>query len=157
MTENLTDIPENDAPARRGRGWLIAILAGVLAGGGGFASTYLGVWSPRAALTMFEGEPEPRQDFVEVPTLSITIPGPHSRRVQVGLALEIDEADRNRVEHLMPRIVDAATTFLTGIAPEAYDRRGILEIIRAELKTRIMLVLDDGLVTDVLLTEFILK
>lgn len=157
MTENLTDNLENEAPARSGRGWLIVILVSLLAGGGGFASTYLGLWSPRALLGSVGQEAAPALDFVEVPPLSVTIPGPNPRRVQVGLALEISESGRGRVEHLMPRVIDTATAFLTGIAPEAYDRRGILEIIRAELRTRIMQVVDDGLVKDVLLTEFILK
>ncbi len=57
----------------------------------------------------------------------------------------------------MPRVSDAFTTFLSDVDPSAYDKRGVLEIIRTELVGRTRLVLGDEAVKDLLITEFRFK
>lgn len=154
--------PGESAPAARGRRrWLLVAVLGVAAGGAGFAPTWLGLWSPFA---LIEGIAAPKSGgeagapvFVEVPSLVLSIPGPHPRRVRLGITLEVQERNRAAVTHLLPRVTDVATGFLTGVAPEAYDRRGILEVVRAELTTRIAQALGPGKVDDVLLTEFVFE
>ena len=47
---------------------------------------------------------------------------------------------------LMPRITDSYNGFLSRIDSSAFSRRGILEIIRAELATRTRFVLGDDAV-----------
>ena len=168
MTDATADGPDaaaeadDAAPAARGRRrWLLVLVLCIVAGGAGFAPTWLGLWSPFA---LIEGVTAPGEEgaarppvFVEVPPLVLSIPGPHPRRVRLGITLEMQERNRAAVTHLLPRVTDVATGFLTGIAPEAYDRRGILEVIRAELTTRISQALGPGKVDDVLLTEFVFE
>lgn len=162
MTDASLDGPEPDIadpPAPR-RGWLLVLVLCVLAGAGGFVPTWLGLWSPMAlvaGLSAPAGEGAAQPGFVEVPPLTLSIPGPHPRRVRVAIVLEVQERDRAAIGHLLPRVTDVATGFLTGIAPEAYDRRGILEVIRAELTTRIGQALAPHPVGGVLLTEFVFE
>ena len=70
----MTDATANlalDPPAKpSGKKKLIPILAAVALAGGGFASTYLGLWSPAALLASKEEAPaSPAVIFVAVPTI----------------------------------------------------------------------------------------
>ena len=71
--------------------------------------------------------------------------------------LEVPADQAKAIERLLPRVMDAFNTFVTGIAPEAFERRGILEIMREELKTRVQLALKTDAPVDVLIMEFALK
>ena len=62
-----------------------------------------------------------------------------------------------QVQMLMPRISDSFTRFLSDIDPAAIDRRGVLEIIRAELRTRADMVLGSGVIDNILITEFAIQ
>ena len=162
MTDAAADGPDTaaePAPATRGRRrWLLPLVVCVVAGGAGFAPTWLGLWSPFAVI---EGVGAPKAEgdvgppgFVALPPMVLSIPGPHPRRIRLAITLEIQERNRAAVTHLLPRVADVTTGLLTGIAPEAYERRGILEVIRAELNTRISQAVGSGKIDDVLLTEF---
>ncbi|WEF24197.1 flagellar basal body-associated FliL family protein [Paracoccus sp. S3-43] len=148
-----------DPPAQAsGKKKLVPILAAVLLAGGGFASTYLGLWSPTALLAAREEAPVlPSAVFVPVPTVDLVIPGGSGRSLVLSASLETDSAHQAEVAHLMPRVSDAFTSFLSGIDPAAYDKRGVLEIIRAELLTRTRYVLGESAITDLLITEFRFK
>ena len=148
-----------DPPAKAsGKKKLVPFLAAVLLAGGGFASTYLGLWSPTALLTPREEAPVlPSAVFVTVPTIDLLIPGGSGRSLVLAASLETDSAHQAEVEHLMPRVSDAFTGFLSGIDPSAYDKRGVLEIIRAELLTRTRYVLGEDAIKELLITEFRFK
>lgn len=143
-------------PPKSRKGLLMGAALTLVAAGGGFASTYLGLWSPFALLTPSAAHaPElPAVVFVQVPPVQITLPGGRGRSVVLAATIETDAAGRPLVEQLMPRVLDSFTTFLSEIDPAAYDKRGVLEIIRAELVTRTRFVLGDGPVKDLLITEF---
>lgn len=158
----MTDATANlaaDPPAKAsGRKKLIPILAAVLLAGGGFASTYLGLWSPAAMLApKKEAPPAPMVIFVNLPTIELNIPGGSGRSLLLAASLETDSAHQAEVAHLMPRILDAFTSFLSGIDPAAYDKRGVLEIIRAELLARTRYILGESAIKDLLITEFRFK
>ena len=57
----------------------------------------------------------------------------------------------------MPRILDSFNSFLSDIDPAAFDRRGVLEIVRAELQTRVDMLLGEPRVGNVLITEFAIQ
>ncbi|MFC3168166.1 flagellar basal body-associated FliL family protein [Paracoccus fontiphilus] len=158
MTDATTDLAL-DPPARpSGKKKLVPILAAVLLAGGGFASTYLGLWSPTALMAPREEAPAtPAVVFVPVPTIELAIPGGSGQSLVVSASIETDGAHQADVAHLMPRVLDAFTAFLSGIDPAAYDKRGVLEIIRAELVTRSRYVLGNEAIKDLLITEFRFK
>ncbi|WP_111558525.1 flagellar basal body-associated FliL family protein [Paracoccus sediminilitoris] len=145
----------------RKKGMLIPIAATLILGGAGFASTYLGLWSPAAMLSApAEAKAGPvgvQAEFVDIPTIEIIIPGGRARSLILSATIESDAAHKAQVQHLMPRVSDAFTTFLSDVDPSAYDKRGVLEIIRTELVGRTRLVLGDEAVKDLLITEFRFK
>lgn len=151
--------PTLDPPAKgSGKKRILMLMLPVLLAGGGFASTYLGLWSPAAMLApKAEAPTAPAVIFVTVPSIQLTIPGGSGRQIVVSASIETDSAHQAEVAHLMPRILDAFTGFLSGIDPAAYDKRGVLEIIRAELVTRSRYVLGTEAVKDLLITEFRFK
>ncbi|MDB6182661.1 flagellar basal body protein FliL [Paracoccus fistulariae] len=155
MTDVALD-PAEQVPKKKRK--LIPILVAVALAGAGFASTYMGFWTP-SALLVSDGakkEPSSKPAFVEVPPLDLSIAG---SRLNLWLAtsIETDEAYKKDVEAQMPRVLDAYTIFLTAIDPAAYDKRGVLEIIRAELLSRTRQALGEDMVNDLLITEFRLK
>lgn len=157
----MTDATANlaaDPPKASAKKKLIPILAALLLAGGGFASTYLGLWSPAALLAPKEEAPVlPSVVFVTVPVIELNIPGGSGRSLVLAASLETDGTHQAEVTHLMPRILDSFTGFLSGIDPAAYDKRGVLEIIRAELLARTRYVLGETAVKDLLITEFRFK
>lgn len=156
MTDATADlVPDPATPSGRKR--LIPILAAVLLAGGGFASTYLGLWSPTSLMPRKEAPAAPAVIFVAVPVIELTIPGGMGRSLILSASLETDSTHRAEVEHLMPRILDSFTGFLSGIDPAAYDKRGVLEIIRAELLVRARHALGEAAAKDLLITEFRFK
>ncbi|MFN3527023.1 MAG: flagellar basal body-associated FliL family protein [Paracoccus sp. (in: a-proteobacteria)] len=158
MAEAVASLEEKQP---RSRALLFAIVAALVLGGAAFASTFLGFWSPATLLEGGKGAPVaaavPAVEFVHVPPIEVAVPGARSRSLIMQATIETDAAHRAQVEHLMPRVSDAFTTFLAGVDPAAYERRGVLEVIRAELVTRTRFVLGEGPVRDLLITEFRFK
>lgn len=143
-------------PMEKKKGILIPLIVAALMGAGGFASTFLGFWSPA---DLFSTDPKSARaeagfEFMDIPTIEMTIPGANARSLVLAVSLEVAPRDRAAVQAMMPRVLDAMNGFLSDIDPAAYDKRGVLEIIRAELLTRIGHVLGGPLVKDLLITEF---
>lgn len=141
----------------KGRKLLAALL--VLAClGAGFASTFLGFWSPLGLFSKHEAKVPaaevPTAQFVSLPQTVLTLPGPQMRTLIMSIQIETDQAHREQVEYLVPRLSDAFNGFLTDIDPTAFERRGILDIVRDELATRAVYVLGKDAFSDILITEF---
>lgn len=159
----IADTPQDVAPPSKKK-LLIPVVLAVLALGGGFASTYLGLWSPAALLgsgaeakKVDAKAAEPAISFVEVPRIVTTLAGERPRQLLLAVQLETTPEKQAEVTHLLPRVQDSFNEFLSGIDPLAFQRRGILEIIRTELVTRTRYVMGDEMVNDVLITEFALQ
>lgn len=147
-----------EAPARSGRGKLILAAGVLVAGLGGFAASYLGVVSPSALFSGGEHSEEalPGVGFVDVPRIMVPMAG-RGRQLVLSIKIECAPEKVAQVQMLMPRISDSFTRFLSDIDPAAIDRRGVLEIIRAELRTRADMVLGSGVIDNVLITEFAIQ
>ncbi|MDT1063148.1 flagellar basal body-associated FliL family protein [Paracoccus sp. CPCC 101403] len=126
--------------------------------GAGFISTYQGYWAPLSLLKPHEAtakaEPVPQVQFVALPQIALTLSGPQFRTLVMSVQIETDATHRDEVQHLLPRLSDACNSFLAGIEPAAFERRGILDIIRDELATRAVYVLGREAFSDILITEF---
>ena len=156
----MTDVADGSAPAntpRRGRRMLLILALAALLGGGGFASTFLGFWSPRMLLAPPQAVPESpvtTSHFVDLPQIVLTLAGPDLRTLMMSIKIETDAAHEAEVRHLTPRLLDAFNAFLVDVDSTAFGRRGILDIIRGELATRAVFVLGKDAFTDLLITEF---
>lgn len=137
---------------------LLPVLIPLLALGAGAGSTIAGLWSPMALLQPSEPAAEvhaaPAVAFLDVPRIVLSLPGSGGRSLVVTAMIDIDPAEIGQARLLMPRVVDAFNGLLAGIDPAALDRRGILEILRAEMATRAGFVLGEAAVRDLLITEF---
>ncbi|MBC9246766.1 flagellar basal body-associated FliL family protein [Paracoccus sp. 11-3] len=134
---------------------LVPILVAFALAGAGFGSTYMGLWSPSALIASFSGEKkhDPQTAFVDVPPVEMSIPGSRLM-LSLSVSLETDEAHKKDIAHQMPRVLDTFAVFLSNIDAAAYDKRGVVEIIRAELLSRTRQVLGEDAVKDLLITEF---
>lgn len=158
MTEAVADAAQIPRGKKR---LLVPIAVALVLGGGGFVSTYLGFWSPAGLME----QPAATEsltahaavEFIDVPRIEIVVPGGRARTLILAATIETDASHAADVRHLMPRVSDAFTTFLSGVDPNAYDKRGVLEVIRAELVTRTRFVLGEEPVKDLLITEFRFK
>lgn len=147
---------EAETPKKK-MGIFLPLLVALLLGAAGFASTYIGVWSPRALLQRGERASAAEVVFIDIPTVEVAMPGGRGRSIVMTVALESTAQDRSRIEAQLPRIQDVMNVFLSEIDPSAYDKRGVLDILRAELVTRIGNVLDGARIADLLITEFRIK
>lgn len=148
-----------DSPPRK-RSKLIPLALTAVAALGGFGAAYTGVWSAMDLLSPAEAKSHdeaPVAEFVAVPVIELTLQGAHARNLVLAAMIETTHEEVKSVEHLLPRVSDAFNGFLSGIDPVAFDKRGVLEIIRAELLNRTRAVLGDDTVSDLLITEFRLK
>lgn len=153
------------APGKKKK--LLPLILALVLAGGGFASTYLGFWSPMGLLGFAPAKAKaeahapdavvPAVTFVDVPRIQLTIPATRPRVLFLTAKIETTAAEKAGVEHLMPRVLDAYNAFLSDIDPSAFDKRGVLEIIRGELVTRTRYVLGETPVKDLLITEFMLQ
>ncbi|MBD9526604.1 MULTISPECIES: flagellar basal body-associated protein FliL [Paracoccus] len=134
----------------------IAVIAVML--GAGFASSFFGIWSPMALLpagkAQHEVKPLPAIEFVSMPQIVVTLAGPQMRTLIMAVEVETTPEKRAEIQLLLPRLSDAFNTFLAEIDPSAFEKRGILEIVRDELATRAIYILGKDAFTDILITEF---
>lgn len=160
----LADTDPAPRPPGKSRRRLLFVALALLIAGGGFASSYMGLWSPLAlaGLSGLSGGTATQADtarttFIDVPPINVTLPDARPRMLHLVVKLEVDEASAKETLRLLPRVMDTFNTFLTGIAPDAFERRGILEIIREELRTRVQIALESQVPVGVLIMEFGLK
>lgn len=156
----MTDVTDINTEEKGGGGLrrvLLPLGIAVITAAGGFASTYLGFWSPSGLLAAREKAPEiaaPIAEFVDIPQIVLTLAGPRPRMLVMTVKVETDHIHRAEVEHLTPRLLDSFNSFLADVDVSAFERRGILDIIRDELATRAVFVLGKDAFTDILITEF---
>lgn len=157
----MTDISEPlDASPRRPRlKRLFPLLLPVLALAAGLGTTVAGLWSPLSMLrpagpAPAEAHAPPAATFLDVPRIVLTIPGERTQTLALAVTLEVEPQSLAQARMLMPRITDSFNGFLSQIDAAAFGRRGILEILRAELATRTRFILGDAALRDLLITEF---
>ena len=145
---------------------LLPLVAALVLAVGGFASTYLGLWSPLglcAASPEAEAEAEeeapvdPTLAFVAVPPIELTLAGGSHSVLGLTTVIETEAGAVEAITALLPRVLDSFNGFLSGVDPLAFDKRGVLDIIKHELTVRARGALPDLPVKDLLITEFRLK
>lgn len=153
--------PAADPAPPKKRKLLLPLVATVLLGAAGFASTYLGLWTPSALLGSHEAdavEPEaPKTAFVTLPPIQVSLVSGRHSVLLIAAVLETEDSAVEAVTAQLPRVQDTFNSFLSGIDPEAFDKRGVLDIIKYELTARAREALPDLPVSDLLITEFRLK
>ena len=147
---------EARSPQRISRkGAFLLVLAVVVMGAGGFLSTYVaGLKLPFSRTISESASRHPETNFYDFPQLVISLPDSRARMLVMSIKIEANTQQDEHIERLLPRILDSFNVFLADINPTAFERRGILEIIRNELATRLSYVLGPDGFDDLLITEF---
>lgn len=157
MTE--TSDPDSAPPRKSAVKRLFPILLPLIALLAGLGVSYAGFFSPMKLLSPAEHTAEatvavPDVTFVDVPRIVLSLGGDRVQTLALTVMIDVDPASAAQARTLMPRITDSYNGFLSKIDPAAFSRRGILEIVRAELATRTRFILGDNAVNDLLITEF---
>lgn len=156
------DAAENVETERKSRGALLPLIAALVLGGAGFGSAYLGYLGPLVpgfpSSSSGAAKSHPVEvGFVALPPIELTLTGGSYRRLGLSAAIETEPGAVKDIEALLPRVSDSFNAFLADVDPLAFDKRGVLEIIKFELAARARDVLAGLPVHDLLITEFKLK
>lgn len=152
----------DEAPKLRSKKPLL--IGGVLAlvlGGGGFYAAYSGLIlgggggheTEAAALP-----PSPDVAFVPITPLVISLgPDSSSRHLRFTGALEVPANLGPEVEKMMPRVVDVLNGYLRAVDTSQFEEPSTLIRLRAQMLRRVQIVVGEGRVRDLLVTEFLLN
>lgn len=160
MAEAIDGAPEGGAKPK-GKGLLLGLGLAVLFGGAGFYAIWSGAVDP-TALTGGGGHAEAPHGtavaFVALEPIMVALPpGASARRLRFAGELEVDPAQAEEVARLSPRIVDALGTYLRAVDASDLESPAAVQRIRAQMLRRVQVVTGEGLVRDLLVTEFILN
>lgn len=160
-----TDITPEEVPEpgrKRGKGLLVGLVAALVLGGGGFYAIYSGM----IALPLGGGEKEAvaaaavLSDVAFVPMEPIMIslaPGASARHLRFSGQLEVTPGHAAEVTQVMPRILDVLNTYLRAVDVRDLEEPAAIPRLRAQMLRRVQVVTGEGLVRDLLITEFVLN
>ncbi len=165
MTD-VADIADAEPVAKKGKLGLILGLVGALAlGGGGFYAIYAGYFDPAS---LFGGGHGAASDSHEIPVTDVAFvpmepimislpPGSSSKHLRFTGQLEVAPGSAAEVAALMPRVLDVLNTYLRAVQARDLEDPAALARLRAQMLRRIQVVIGDGQVRDLLITEFVLN
>ena len=167
----------DDTPAKsRGKGKVLVVaLAGLVVAGGGFAAAWTGMldaFLPQGdAAEAVDGDaqdamadaPAPHVPslggaFVEVPPISVSLgTGGQDRQLRMRAVLDVAAAHAGEAETLVPRVQDTILEYLRAVDAAALEDPLALGRLRAQMLRRARMVLGEGAVSDLLVTDFVLQ
>jgi len=164
-----TDITPEDAPSTgakgkgKATGLIVGLLGALLLGGGGFYAVYSGLVplgpdsaapAPSAAAKTDMGEIV----FVPMEPIMVSLaPGASARHLRFSGQLEIEPGNAEEVAQMMPRILDVLNTYLRAVDVSDLEQPASIPKLRAQMLRRVQVVTGEGLVRDLLITEFVLN
>ena len=161
MSENAS--AESEQKPKRGRKrLLLTVIAALVAGGGAFGASYLGVvpFAGAHGGNAERGAPNPLADlgFVPIPPLIVSLgPVEEGRHLRFVAQIETSKSGTAEVEHVMPRIVDVINGYLRAVEIAQLEDPAALIRLRAQILRRVQMVTGPEQVRDVLITEFVLS
>ncbi|WP_068108453.1 flagellar basal body-associated FliL family protein [Tropicimonas marinistellae] len=138
----------------------IGLLLATVLGGAGFYATYSG---------MLDFEPSPNAGheaegsaldvtFVQIEPILVSLAGGDQlRHLRFRAHVEVAPGAAETVTSLMPRILDVLNGYLRALDEEELERPSSLIRIRSQMLRRIQIVVGEGRVHDLLVTEFVLN
>mgnify|MGYP005855953989 CR=1 FL=1 len=160
---------EKGAPKKGGKTGLIVGAALALAlGGAGFYVVYSGVVpTPEKAPAekadadkshAAAAEAPAATEFARIDPIVITVgSGAQLRQLQFVGHLEIEPGRGEQLAALQPRVRDVLNTYLRAVSPEDVEDPAALLRMRAQMLRRVQVVTGEGVVRDLLVSEFILR
>jgi flagellar FliL protein len=175
------EVPTEDAPKKKGKLGLVAgLVLAVLLGGGAFQAVRSGMIDPLAMLggdavkgdaaahggghgggghgegggATFAGNVA----FVPMEPIMISLqPGRPAKLLRFTGQLEVEPVHAAEVVALMPRVLDVLNTYLRAVEVQDLEEPAAMARLRAQMLRRVQVVTGEGLVRDLLVTEFVLN
>lgn len=157
-----TEVEEQEAPAKKSKmPMIIGLVLALVGGGGGFYATWSGMILG-AEETAKEDKDAPKDSYaefdvayVEVAPLVVSLPGASSH-LKFRAHLEVTTEAKEKVEKLLPRVVDVMNSYLRALEPADLENPAALTRLRAQMLRRVQVVTGTGMVSDLLIMEFVL-
>ncbi len=161
----MADAAESDVPLPQKRSKKPLIMGVVLAlilGGGGFFAAFTGLilGSDHGADVAAAHEVSALPDVAFVPVESVIVAlgqGAENRHLKFTAQVEVESAYVADVTLLVPRILDVFNSYLSAVDPLSLEESAAIVRVRAQLLRRIQVVVGEGRVRDLLITEFVLN
>lgn len=147
------------------KGMLFGLVGALLLGGAGFWSIYSGMVDPAKLMGGGSGgghegsaAATPGVAFVAMDPIAISLPpGSPARHLRFIGQLEVTPDQAAAVTLLMPRVLDVLNTYLRAVEVRDLEEPAALPRLRAQMLRRVQVVVGEGAVRDLLITEFILN
>ncbi|GGH39409.1 flagellar FliL protein [Cribrihabitans marinus] len=162
MTDSTGETAETPKKSGKSRLILGLLLAAAGAGGGYFATV-----SGAIPLSAQKGVKPEKTDappaladiaYVDLPPILVTLQsGGAMRHLKFHAQLEVESAQREAVEQVVPRILDVLNGYLRALEPGELTEPLALVRLRGQMLRRIAIVAGDGRVRDLLVAEFVLN
>jgi flagellar FliL protein len=146
---------------------LVGLLLALVLGGVGFYATYSGMLGGAAAdqndsTAKVKSEAEPETlgpiSFVAIEPLVVSLSnGGSSTFLRFRGNLEVAAGQQEAVTSLMPRVMDVLNGYLRALEVTEIEDPSALIRLRAQMLRRVQLVVGNGMVHDLLVTEFVLN
>jgi flagellar protein FliL len=161
----MAEAVEADAPPaakRSKKPLLFGLLLALVMGGGGFYTAFsgmiLGAMHEESAGPATEVAALPDIAFVPVDSVIVALaPGAGNRHLKFTAQVEVESAYVADVTLLLPRILDVFNSYLSAVDPLSLEDSAAIVRVRAQLLRRIQVVVGEGRVRDLLITEFVLN
>ncbi|MBL9062926.1 flagellar basal body-associated FliL family protein [Tabrizicola sp.] len=151
-----------DVPKKRSKKPLLfGLVLALILGGGGFYATYSGLlFAGGEDGAEAEHGPGPLMGIAFVPLETIVIslgPDSGSEHLRFTAQLEVVDTAASDVTTLTPRILDVINSYLRAIDTASIEDPHAMARLRAQMLRRIQIVVGEGRVRDLLITEFVLN
>ena len=158
---------EEAAPPSGGINMMGLLVLGLACAATSFASVFFLAPAPtvaEAATVEAEYEvketPEEKKSLTYTPVQEILITigsAPATRYLKMQLSVATDKADAKKVKPVETQLVDAFLLYLRSVELDDFEDPAFYKHMREQLGRRADLVLGDGIVEGVLITEFLLR
>jgi flagellar FliL protein len=153
--------PQDEAPRKRSKLPLLAgLLGALLLGGAGFYASYSGLLGRVGEGASHDKGAEELPDiaFVAIEPMVLSLgTAEANRHLRFGAELEVPKAYQPEVALLLPRVLDVLNGYLRAVDIAELDGPSALVRIRAQMLRRVQIVVGEGRVRDLLITEFVLN
>ena len=142
---------------------MLAVLAVLVGGGGGFWAAYSGLipaaGTPSVATgASFQAGALADVEFVPVEPMVISLsPAADNKHLRFRAQLEVPSRHASDVEKLMPRVIDVLNGYLRALEIRDLESAASMTRLRAQMLRRVQIVAGPDRVNDLLIMEFVLN
>ena len=153
---------EEEEPKKKGglMPLLIGLVLALVGGGAGFgivAAGLIGGSDEKQEETKVKHEPE-KVAFVPLDQMIISIGSAGAQRhLRFKAQLEVAPGDEDVIVTILPRVTDILNGYLRAVEVADIEDPAALVKLRAQMLRRVQIVVGEGLVSDLLISEFVLN